>query len=310
RGALAIDALAGYARRQSGAEETRAGDIHMRRALLQGRTDDDILDLGRINASALDCVFDRMPDQTRCSRGVECATIRLANRRARGGNDYSFSHMLLPGSVVVRRRQRLGAGYQLVGEFYGPARLPIDVDMHVGTTCCTEFFIGREETKPPSEARPPYPLNTGANPQARRKRNLAEELGTVLDDKPDRIGCSGRQIQGAVFYQRHVQRGVEIFQVGHIIQVAVDVGILPLQYRLLMPGIGAARGGKQALVHCFDFARAARAFSMMRSTCRSPSAGSIDAERSAMRSKLRATSSGVNDVPVKQTPSLSTTARR
>src|SRR5690606_22833187 len=114
-----------------------------------------------------------------------------------------------PRSLVVRRRQRLGAGYQLVREFHGPARLPSDIDMHVGAACRTEFFVGRKETKPPCEARPPYPLDTGANPQPGRKRNLAEELGAVLDDKPDRISCSGRQIKCAVFYQRHVQRGVE-----------------------------------------------------------------------------------------------------
>ena len=69
-----------------------ARDVAAGRALLQGAADDDVLDLGGIDAGALHGLRDRVAGQLLALGVVECAAIGLADRRARRGNDDCFTH--------------------------------------------------------------------------------------------------------------------------------------------------------------------------------------------------------------------------
>ena len=109
RRALAVDRHARHGDRQAGAQGGGAADRRLH-ALLERGADDDVVDLGRIDARALDRRADRMGGQRRGGRGVERAAIGLADRGAGGGDDdgvaghgnpfrYGDSHLTVPGTV-------------------------------------------------------------------------------------------------------------------------------------------------------------------------------------------------------------------
>ena len=92
RGALTVQAHARNRRRQAGRQGDLAGDVCSGRTLLQGRPHDHVLDLGRIDAGALDRVFDGMGAQLLGLGVVEGPAIGPAYRGAGGGDDDGFAH--------------------------------------------------------------------------------------------------------------------------------------------------------------------------------------------------------------------------
>ena len=75
---------------QAGAQGGGAADRRLH-ALLERGADDHVVDLGRIDAGALDRGADRMGGEGGGGGGVERAAIGLADRRAGGGDDDGFA---------------------------------------------------------------------------------------------------------------------------------------------------------------------------------------------------------------------------
>ena len=90
RGALAVDRHARHGDGKAGAQRGGAPDRRLH-ALLERGADDDVVDLGRVDARALDRGADGVGGQGRRGRGVERAAIGLADRRAGGGDDDGFA---------------------------------------------------------------------------------------------------------------------------------------------------------------------------------------------------------------------------
>ena len=97
RGALAVQAHARNGGGQAGGKSDLARDIGAGRTLLQGRAQNHILDLGGIDACALDRMTDSVGAQLLRLGVVEGAPIGPADRRAGGGDDDGFAHDSLPG---------------------------------------------------------------------------------------------------------------------------------------------------------------------------------------------------------------------
>ena len=86
---------------KASAQQRLARDIAALRSLLEGRAHHHIVDLPRLDGSALERVRDRMPTQRLSLGVVERAAIGLADRRARGGDDDGFTHDGSPGACSL-----------------------------------------------------------------------------------------------------------------------------------------------------------------------------------------------------------------
>ena len=83
-GALAVQRHAGHGGGQPGADQGLAGDVGSGRTLLQGGTDDAILDLVAVEPGAVGRVADGVADQFLRLGVVEGAAIGLADGGAGG----------------------------------------------------------------------------------------------------------------------------------------------------------------------------------------------------------------------------------
>ena len=84
--------------RQPGADRRLAGDVAAGGALRQRAAENDVLDLGRLDARALDRAADDMAAEVGAVGHVEGAAIGFADRGAGGGNNDGVGHLSLPGS--------------------------------------------------------------------------------------------------------------------------------------------------------------------------------------------------------------------
>ena len=84
--------------RQAGADRRLAGDVAAGGALRQRAAENDVLDLARLDAGALDRVADDMAAEVGAVGHVEGAAIGSADRGAGGGNNNGVGHLSLPGS--------------------------------------------------------------------------------------------------------------------------------------------------------------------------------------------------------------------
>ena len=92
RGAEAVDRRGGGGHGQPGPERGLARDVVARRALGHGAPDDDVLDLGRVQASPLDGVLDDVPGQGGPVGVVERPPVRLADGGPRRRDDHRLCH--------------------------------------------------------------------------------------------------------------------------------------------------------------------------------------------------------------------------
>src|SRR5690606_14298811 len=91
-GAEAVDRQAGRGDRQAGADGRQTGHVLALRAFVEGGAEDDVLDLGRINAGTLHGVPDDESGHVDAVGVVERAAVGLAEPGARGGYDDCFRH--------------------------------------------------------------------------------------------------------------------------------------------------------------------------------------------------------------------------
>jgi hypothetical protein len=92
RGAEPVDGDAGGGHRQAGAQGGLPRDVLAGGAFGQRAAHDDVLDLTGLEAGPLDRFRDHVTAHRGAVRVVEGATVRLADRGARGGDDDGVSH--------------------------------------------------------------------------------------------------------------------------------------------------------------------------------------------------------------------------
>jgi hypothetical protein len=93
--AEAVDGHAAGRDRQARAQRDLARDVAAGGALRSRATHDDVVDLGRVDAGALDRGLDRVAAERRAVRHVEGTLPALGERRAGGGNDDGAGHGML-----------------------------------------------------------------------------------------------------------------------------------------------------------------------------------------------------------------------
>jgi hypothetical protein len=95
-GALPIDRHASDRLRHASTQRGLTGNVEALRALLQRGAHDNVIDLGRIDAGALDGVGDGMAAQRLALRVVEGTPVGAADGGAGGGDDDSATHRTVP----------------------------------------------------------------------------------------------------------------------------------------------------------------------------------------------------------------------
>jgi hypothetical protein len=104
--AFAVQRHAGHANRQAGAQSRLPGDVRAHRALAAGRAQQHVLHLGRIEPRPLQGGADHVGGHAGAVDVVQRAPVRLADRRAGGGDDGGVFHFRAALCVVP---SRLGA---------------------------------------------------------------------------------------------------------------------------------------------------------------------------------------------------------
>ncbi|MNT13687.1 hypothetical protein D3C72_1486670 [compost metagenome] len=135
RGALSIQTHAGNGGGQARRQGHLTRHIGPGRALLQGRAHDDVLDLGRIDASARDGVLHGMSAELLRLGVVEGPAIGPTNRGAGGGDDDGFTHREVL-SFLGRYRSRRGRS--LLERARGRYRGDADARCGKRVSCLTE----------------------------------------------------------------------------------------------------------------------------------------------------------------------------
>src|SRR5690606_32139533 len=91
-GAEAVDRHTGSSDRQAGTNRRQAGHVLALRTFVEGGAEDDVLDLGRIDAGTLYGVLDHEPGHVDAVGVVERTAVGLAETGTRGGYDDCFRH--------------------------------------------------------------------------------------------------------------------------------------------------------------------------------------------------------------------------
>src|SRR5262249_43481625 len=90
--ALAVDRDAGDARGEAGRDRRLTGDVTAGRTARHGRTEEHVIDLGRIELGALKGGLDDVRTHRSAVRVVERTLERPADGGARGRDDDGFGH--------------------------------------------------------------------------------------------------------------------------------------------------------------------------------------------------------------------------
>ncbi|SII95927.1 Uncharacterised protein [Mycobacteroides abscessus subsp. abscessus] len=100
RGALAVDGHAGDRDGQSRPQTRLTADVRRLAALLEGRADDDVINLGAFDTGAFDGVGDRVSGELLGLSVVERTAVGPPDRGSGGGDDDGIDHGVAPSKAV------------------------------------------------------------------------------------------------------------------------------------------------------------------------------------------------------------------